>query len=119
MWARLKRAEPRGPHLLVLPDMEAGEYLLCMGPEAQVAVPRGLEPPAAQCSRGTLLPLQELRLPLPDIPRQYLGQNGRVNAAQRGVPLRRGLPRGAFFAARALAGFAAGAGEGGAGGTSG
>jgi hypothetical protein len=76
LWARLKRADQHDPHLLVLPDMEAGEYALCMGPEAQVAVPRGHEPPVAQCSRGSLLPLQELRLMLHEVPEQYLGQSG-------------------------------------------
>jgi hypothetical protein len=64
-WARLLRAEQRDPHRLVLPNMEAGDYMLCLGAEAQAAVPRGKEPPAVQCSQGTLAPLQELVLPLP------------------------------------------------------
>jgi len=64
-WARLQRAPQHNPHRLVLPNMEAGDYLLCLGPEAQVAVPRGQEPPGAQCSRGSLAPLQELTLALP------------------------------------------------------
>ena len=64
-WARLLRAEQRDSHRLVLPNMEAGDYMLCLGAEAQAAVPRGKEPPAFQCSQGTLAPLQELVLPLP------------------------------------------------------
>lgn len=64
-WARLLRAEQRDPHRLVLPNMESGDYMLCLGAEAQAAVPRGKEPPALQCSQGSLAPLQELVLSLP------------------------------------------------------
>jgi hypothetical protein len=45
-WARLLGVEQPDPHRLLLPIMEAGDYLLCLGPEAQTAVARGLEPPA-------------------------------------------------------------------------
>jgi Carboxypeptidase regulatory-like domain len=64
-WARLLRVEQPDPHRLVLPIMEAGDYLLCLGPEAQIAVAHGQEPPALQCSAGSLAPLQELTLTLP------------------------------------------------------
>lgn len=65
-WAQLQRAAQLDPHRLVLPNMEAGDYLLCAGPESYLSIPRGLAPPAHQCSRGTLAPLQELILPLPE-----------------------------------------------------
>jgi len=64
-WSRLQRAEQRDPHLLVLPNMEAGDYLLCWGNAANTTVLRGLDAPAGACSRGSLLPLQELTLTLP------------------------------------------------------
>jgi hypothetical protein len=69
LWTRSLRVEQRDPHKLVLPSMEAGDYMLCLGAEAQTAVPRGQEPPAAQCSQGFLAPLQELTLTLPRSPK--------------------------------------------------
>jgi hypothetical protein len=45
--------------------MEAGDYLLCWGNAANTTVLKGLEAPAGACSRGLLLPLQELTLTLP------------------------------------------------------
>lgn len=71
-WAQLQRAPQSDPHRLVVPNMEAGEYLVCLGDAAQTMVPRGLEPPPAECSRGYLLPLQELTLRMPPIPEAYL-----------------------------------------------
>lgn len=67
-WAQLQRVAQPDPHRLILPNMEAGEYLLCAGPESYLSIPRGLPPPAHQCSRGTLAPLQELELSLPASP---------------------------------------------------
>lgn len=64
-WTRLQRVAQAEPHRLVLPNMEAGDYLLCAGPESYLTIPRGQTPPAHQCSQGTLAPLQELVLPLP------------------------------------------------------
>lgn len=71
-WAELQRAPQSDPRHLVVPNMEAGEYLVCIGDAAQTMVPRGLEPPPAECSRGYLLPLQELTLRMPPIPESYL-----------------------------------------------
>jgi len=67
-WSLLQRAPQMDPHRLVLPNMEAGDYLLCVGPESYLAIPRGQAPPAHQCSHGSLAPLQELVLPLPSPP---------------------------------------------------
>lgn len=64
-WTRIRREPQLDPHRLVLPNMEPGEYLLCLGPEAQQAIPRGQEAPPSQCMRGYLAPLQELTLRLP------------------------------------------------------
>ncbi len=71
-WTKLQRAPQPDPHRLVLPNMEAGEYLVCIGNAAQQAVPRGLEAPLAECVRGYLAPLQELTLTMPAIPEEYL-----------------------------------------------
>lgn len=71
-WAQLQRTPQPDPHRLILPNMEPGEYLFCIGGEANVAVTRGLEPPPSQCSRGHLGPLQELTLRMPPIPESYL-----------------------------------------------
>lgn len=71
-WAQLQRVPQPDPHRLILPNMEPGEYVLCIGGEANIAVMRGLEPPPSQCSRGHLGPLQELTLRMPPIPESYL-----------------------------------------------
>ena len=71
-WSHLQRAPQTDPHHLVLPNVEAGEYLVCIGDAAHAMIPRGLEPPQEQCSRGLLLPLQELTLKMPPIPEAYL-----------------------------------------------
>lgn len=71
-WAQLQRTPQPDPHRLTLPNMEPGEYVLCFGGEANVAVTRGLEPPPSQCSRGHLGALQELTLRMPPIPESYL-----------------------------------------------
>lgn len=71
-WVQLQRTPQSDPHRLVLPNMEPGEYVFCVGGEANVAVTRGLEPPPSQCSRGHLGPLQELTLRMPPIPEKYL-----------------------------------------------
>jgi hypothetical protein len=64
-WARLLRAPQKDPYRLVVPNVEAGEYLLCFGAEGQMAYLRGGDTSGPQCSRGTLAPLQELTLSLP------------------------------------------------------
>jgi hypothetical protein len=64
-WARTQRVPQSDPRRIVLPNMEAGEYLLCAGPESYVSIPLGMAPPPEQCSRGTLAPLGELVLSLP------------------------------------------------------
>lgn len=64
-WARLSRAPQENPYRLVVPNVEAGEYLLCFGAEGQMAYLRGGDTSGPQCSRGTLAPLQELTLSLP------------------------------------------------------
>lgn len=64
-WARLLRAPQADPYRLVVPNVEAGEYLLCFGAEGQMAYLRGGDTSGPQCSRGTLAPLQELTLSLP------------------------------------------------------
>ena len=73
-WAQLQRVAQPDPHRLVLPNMEAGDYLLCAGPESYLSIPRGLTPPAHQCSRGTLAPLQDLVLSLPSTPQEPAGR---------------------------------------------
>ena len=64
-WSMMQRVPQPDPHRIVLPNMEAGEYLLCAGPESYMSIPLGLAPPPEQCSRGTLMPLGELVLSLP------------------------------------------------------
>lgn len=71
-WAQILREPQPDPHRLILPNMEAGEYLICIGGGAFVSVPKGLEPSPGACSRGYLNPLHELVLPLPPIPEEYL-----------------------------------------------
>lgn len=61
-WAAFQRAVQTDPRRLVVPNMDAGDYMICVGPESYVAIPKGLTPPEPQCSRGTLAPLQELVL---------------------------------------------------------
>lgn len=67
-WSQMQRAPQPDPHRLMLPNMAPGEYLLCAGGVG----PGGEEPPAHQCSRGFLNPMQELVLALPAIPAQHL-----------------------------------------------
>lgn len=71
-WAQMQRMPQPDPHRLILPNMEPGEYVLCIGGEANIAITRGLEPPPSQCSRGHLGPLQELTLRMPPIPETHL-----------------------------------------------
>ena len=65
-WVQMGRIPQPDPHRLVLPNMEAGEYILCFG-AAQEAVARGQEPPPGQCTGGSLAPLQELTLGIPEL----------------------------------------------------
>lgn len=67
-WSQMQRSPQPDPHRLTLPNMEPGEYLLCVGGVGA----GGEEPPAHQCSRGSLHPLQELVLALPPIPPEHL-----------------------------------------------
>lgn len=69
-WAQLQRTPQPDTHKLVLANMEAGEYLLCVGGAS--FGPAGPEPQPSQCSRGYLNPLQELVLTLPPLPKEHL-----------------------------------------------
>lgn len=67
LWSRLKGVPQADPDRLVLPDLESGEYSLCVGQQALIALRRGtsLE---QYCSTGSLPPSGELvlRLRKPD-----------------------------------------------------
>lgn len=63
-WARMQGSRASGPGRLVLTNVEAGPYNLCVG----AAIPRltqGGEPPAANCTGGVLAPNGELVLRAP------------------------------------------------------
>lgn len=62
-WVQMQRAEQTDPGRLVVPNMEIGDYSLCLGAGAELR--QGKEPPAARCASGTLLPNGELRLAVP------------------------------------------------------
>jgi carboxypeptidase family protein len=64
LWLQLHGVEPEGDVIRV-PDMEAGDYLLCSGAGAMLALRRGEPPPANECSGGSLAPYGELSLRLP------------------------------------------------------
>ncbi|MES1240072.1 MAG: carboxypeptidase-like regulatory domain-containing protein [Acidobacteriota bacterium] len=85
-WTQFQRAAQPDPHRLVLPNVEAGEYLVCIGGAAHSMIPRGLEPPPEQCSRGSLLPLQDLTLRMPPIPESYLRQPSQPGGGRTSPP---------------------------------
>lgn len=64
-WRRLNQAEPRGPGLWVLPQLEPGDYALCRSRAAWEAVSRGGTPPEGACTAGLLVPMGELILSAP------------------------------------------------------
>jgi hypothetical protein len=71
-WTQLQRTPQPNPHRLILPNMEPGEYLFCVGGASAPAAPAQPEPPASQCARGYLNPLQELVLTMPPMPKEHL-----------------------------------------------
>jgi len=63
-WARMQGSRSSDPGRLILTNVEAGPYNLCVG----AAIPRltqGGEPPAASCTGGFLAPNGELTLRAP------------------------------------------------------
>lgn len=62
-WASLQRTEQSDPGKLVVPNVESGDYTLCVNAGADLR--QGKEPPAGRCVRGVLVPNSELALSLP------------------------------------------------------
>lgn len=67
-WIRLQSDAGKSEGRWTLPRMEAGEYLLCRGPESGAALHRGAAPPPGACVAGGLAPLGELVLSSPNAP---------------------------------------------------
>lgn len=65
VWRRLQGDRPSDPRRIVVPQMEAGLYSLCVGAGAIASLRQGGEPPAASCSTGVLSPFGELLLRSP------------------------------------------------------
>jgi hypothetical protein len=64
-WARMQEVRFPGSGRLVLPNVEAGPYSLCVGGGAVSRLKQGGEPPAASCAGGVLAPNGELVLRAP------------------------------------------------------
>ena len=62
-WARLQGLDPGEPGHLVLPNLELGDWTLCVGGAGTLR--QGGKPPADKCTSGFLLPKGELRLKAP------------------------------------------------------
>jgi hypothetical protein len=62
-WASLQRAEQSDPGRLVVPNVESGDYGLCVNAGADLR--QGKEPLAGRCARGSIVPNGELTLSLP------------------------------------------------------
>ncbi len=65
IWARMQGGRSSGAGRLVLTNVEAGPYNLCMGAAAVSRLKQGGEPPAASCTSGFLAPNGELVLQAP------------------------------------------------------
>jgi hypothetical protein len=64
-WARMQGVPFSASGRLVLPNVEAGPYSLCVGKAAVSSLKQGAEPPAASCTGGVLAPNGELVLRVP------------------------------------------------------
>ena len=64
-WARMQGSRSSGSGRLVLTNVEAGPYNLCVGAAAVSRLKQGGEPPAASCTGGFLAPNSELTLRVP------------------------------------------------------
>ncbi len=64
-WARMQGVPFSASGRLVLPNVEAGPYSLCVGKGAVSSLKQGAEPPAASCTGGVLAPNGELELRVP------------------------------------------------------
>ena len=64
-WSSFQRAEQRGPGVLVVPNVETGEYAVCNGWETYKAFRAGMLPLPDACDEGVVVLGQELVLKVP------------------------------------------------------
>lgn len=64
-WSRLQGGPTSDPNRLLVPNVAAGSYSLCVGAAAVSRLREGGEPPAASCASGVLNPNGELVLKAP------------------------------------------------------
>jgi hypothetical protein len=67
-WARLHGVRTSDPNRLLVPNVSAGSYSVCVGAAAVSRLREGGEPPAANCASGVLAPHGELVLKAPAPP---------------------------------------------------